>query len=165
MRRAAALTAGGLVATIAAVLLLRGGEAGRSPPTGDLRNAAARDAAWSREADTVRPLITTRSGTADSAIQFRGGSLDASGALPDESVRDSPVTALLASYSRDELALFARYERLTGRAVPTALVALVERRRAGAPSAELLALATRLFRGDPLGRAAALEWLNENPQP
>jgi hypothetical protein len=167
MRRATALTAGGLVATVAAVLLLRaereGGHA--SSPTGDLRSAAIGNAASNREAHAVRPLRTPRTGPAEPAIRSDGQSWGASGALPaDESVRDSPVTAFLASHSSDELALFARFERLTGRGAPPALIALVERRRAGAPSAELVALATRLFSGDPLGRAAALEWLRDAPQ-
>jgi hypothetical protein len=163
MRRAAALTAAGLVAAIAAVLLLRGErETGRASTPGGLRGGAAGNAAWSREPHLARSLRAPGPGSEAPVIASGGQSRDTSIGAPEaESVRDSPVTAFLASHSSDELALFARFERLTGRAAPPTLIALVERRRAGVPSDELVVLATRLFAGDPLGRAAALEWLRD----
>lgn len=70
----------------------------------------------------------------------------------------------LAAYSADELALFAEFERLTGREAPAELLVLVERRRARADADELVGAARRLFAGDPLGRAAALAWLRAHEQ-
>jgi hypothetical protein len=73
---------------------------------------------------------------------------------------DSPVLRVLTSFSPDELALFARFEELTGRPAPAAVADLVARRRAGATDDALVAEATRALRGDLLGRAAALEWID-----
>lgn len=70
----------------------------------------------------------------------------------------SSTERLLATWSADELALFARVELLTGRAPPPGLLALVRQRRAGATPDELREAAMRALAGDPLARAAALEW-------
>ncbi len=169
MRRAAALTAAGLVAAIAAVLLLRaerdGGHA--APPPGGLRSEAAGNASPRREAHAARPLSAPLPATAKPAIPSGGQSGGApNGVHPEAEAAgpDSTVVRFLASHSSDELALFARFERLTGRVAPPALVTLVERRRTGAPNGELVTLASHLFAGDPLGRAAALEWLRDTQQ-
>jgi hypothetical protein len=77
---------------------------------------------------------------------------------------ESSVARALAAYSADELALFAEFERLTGRAAPAELGVLVERRRARADAEALIADARHLFAGDPLGRAAALAWLRAHEQ-
>jgi len=70
----------------------------------------------------------------------------------------SSTERLLATWSADELALFARLELLTGRAPPPELLGLVRERRVGATPEAVRAAAARLFPGDPLARAAALDW-------
>lgn len=72
---------------------------------------------------------------------------------------ESTTARLLRTYSADELALLARFEALAGTPRAPALEELIALRRAGASAPALVEAATRLFTGDPLGRAAALEWI------
>lgn len=150
MRRPVPFTAAGLAAVIAAALLVRddrAGEHGRAAP-GELQAGAGAFA--SGDEHMMRAL--------------RAFEASAGRELPSPqaaAVRPSPVARFLESHSAGEVALLARFERLTGRAAPPALLELIGRRREGAREDELVALATRRLQGDPLGRAAVLEWLRE----
>jgi hypothetical protein len=77
----------------------------------------------------------------------------------------SSTERLLASWSADELALFARVEVLTGRPPPPGVLALVRQRQAGATPEMLREAAMHALAGDPLARAAALEWARTAARP
>jgi hypothetical protein len=151
--RAGPFAAAGLAAAIAAVLLVRhqGGGGSSRAPAGDLHAEAGAAAVELREARAARRILPRR--TPGSGELPVGGS---GSAAPESS-----VARFIESHSAHELALLSRFEQLTGRPAPAGLLEILERRREGAQVEELEALATRRFEGDPLGRAAVLEWLGE----
>lgn len=147
MRRRVLLAGASLGALGAlAVLGTRAPERGAASAAGDPERASP-GAPLSATARSFLPLARRSDGSGHASAPDRR---DGEGSALDR---------LFRSYSAAELSGLARFERLTGRAAPRALLQLVERRRAGADEAELVAEATRAFAGDPLGRAAALESL------
>jgi hypothetical protein len=142
---------------IAAALLVRGfsaDDAGSATPS-------ARPAPADRALPPDRAPGTALTQAIAPAGETRLPAAPDSGASELAPPRESSTTRLLRTYSRDELALFTRFDRLTGMASAPQLVELVRMRRAGADERALVAAATRFFRGDPLGRAAALDWARD----
>jgi hypothetical protein len=147
---------------LGAFLLLRSPSVEQSEPAREPRQGAA----WPPSQPASRKLAAPR---VPSAVAPAAPSPGAERLTPRDErlVRsaglapagESTVARLLETYSAEELAVMARVERLTGDASSPALLELSERRRAGASAAELVDAATRLFAGDPLSRAAALEWV------
>jgi hypothetical protein len=146
VRRALA-PAAGLAAVIAAALLVRPPRVVTPPPPAPagLRGGPA----------LVEP----------GAARLAHGARPLAGRATPAPARESPAVRFLSSHSASEVALLVRFERLTGRGAPAGLIEVMQRRRQGATSEELVALATRRFAGDPLGRAAVLEWLRESASP
>jgi hypothetical protein len=155
-RRVAAVVAGSGLALAVAVFApgsRRSGDRVDAAPARDPAPAAPSRLRLARAATAV-------AGSAAAPLHPGGASTDGGSPL----ATGSSVARALAAYSVDELALFAEFERLTGRAAPAELGVLVERRRARADADALIADARHLFAGDPLGRAAALAWLRAHEQ-
>jgi hypothetical protein len=138
---------------------------GTGAPGGRAQRAAgtvARELAPAPQASaTPRPMLRLAGGRDGSASSEgpRPSSRQGASPLEGRAADGTTVDRLLRSYTAAELEGFARFERLTGRTAPPELSALMEHRRAVAGEDALVAEATRAFAGDPLGRAAALDWL------
>ncbi len=169
MRRARPLWAAGVIGVLAAFLPVHAGrEAARGARGGGAQRSDGVPAVEMHGASAAESprFRSRRSNEVLSAKQASGGASGPFiGGTPGPALGETSITRFLASHSSDELAFFARFERLTGRAASPAVVALLEHRRAGATPDELVALATRSLAGDPLGRAAALEWIRASSKP
>jgi hypothetical protein len=155
-----AIAAGGAALALATVTLVhRFGRSGSGLASVPARASAAADAA----ADAAAPPVALRvdPGTPPARAAALRARLGAAAVLPAVPGPEPAVLQALGAYSAGELGAFARFERLTDRPAPPALLELVRLRRAGADGDELTVEASRLFAGDPLGRAAALDGLRE----